>query len=172
VARYSILASVLLACFKLPTTRSLSAVLSSLSMIEQQKSVSDRSTGRAFLPASTLKNRAPRPRPAQQGQSDALTEVVELLVDEGCLDAVGLASLGSCSRAHRIAAEALLKTRTMYLLLTTVQQAAAIEQSTNITSQQKSAQAVDKLLKGRHLNSSCLTGPNSSSTSAMCCRGW
>jgi hypothetical protein len=126
---------------------------------KQHKAASNRSAGCGPVPASTLKDRASRLRPAQHGQSDAFTEVVELLVDEGCLDAVDLACLGSCSRAHRIAAEAVLGRRAMFLLHTTVQQAAANEQSKTTTNRQKFVTAVEQLTRSRWIQSSSLTAP-------------
>jgi hypothetical protein len=133
----------------------LAAGLNIISLTEHDKAV--RSAGRAVLPTRPLKNSASRPRPAQHGQSPAFTEVVELLVDVGCLDAVGLVCLGSCSRAHKIAAEAVLKRRAMFLLRALVQQAAAAERSMDSSRREKSAKAVEGLVKDRRINSSLLT---------------
>jgi hypothetical protein len=122
-------------------------------MRNQPKAVGDRSAGRDHV------NRASRLTPTQHGHSDAFTEVVELLADEGGLDAVDLVCLGSCSRAHRAAAEAVLQRRAMFLLLTAVQQAAAAKHSINSTNQQKSTIAVEELLRGRKLKPGLLTAP-------------
>jgi hypothetical protein len=72
-------------------------------MEQPHKGVSDRAACRASVN-----------RPAQQGQSDAFTAVVELLADRGCLDAVDFVCLGSCSRSHRIAAEAVLGSQQIF----------------------------------------------------------
>jgi hypothetical protein len=100
------------------------------------------------MPDSTIRNRASRLKPAQQGQDDALAVIVELLVDEGCLDVVPLVCLGRCSKALKAAAAEVLERRAMFLLPTAVQQAAADEQSSNSSIKEKSARAVRWILQG------------------------
>jgi hypothetical protein len=83
---------------------------------------------------NSQQEKAPRSAPASQEHQDAqLFDMLELLVDEGTLDALSLVRLGRCSKSSKSTAAALLVKRTAFLLPAAVQQAAQVEDACGIT---------------------------------------